>query len=133
IQEVRLDDPEATFASYREVLQANPHAAPAVAGLERLQAGGYADRPAIALLTLPFYERTGDATKLAAANEALLAIADTRGEKVERLEKLRTLYGGPGGDPVGAYRASLGLFELDPSDVANREALVGLSQAAGTT
>ena len=44
IQEVRLDDPEATFASYREVLQANPHAAPAVAGLERLLAGGYADR-----------------------------------------------------------------------------------------
>ena len=41
IQEVRLDDPEATFASYREVLQANPHAAPAVAGLERLLAGGY--------------------------------------------------------------------------------------------
>ena len=44
IQEVRLDDPEATFATYREVLQANPHAAPAVAGLERLLAGGYADR-----------------------------------------------------------------------------------------
>ena len=45
--------------------------------------------PAIARLTLPFYERTGDAPKLAAANEALLAVADTRGEKVERLEKLR--------------------------------------------
>ena len=65
IQEVRLDDPDATFATYREVLQANPHAAPAVAGLERLLTGGYADRPAIARLTLPFYERTGDAPKLA--------------------------------------------------------------------
>src|SRR6185503_3644658 len=133
IQEVRLDDPEATFASYREVLQANPHAAPAVAGLERLQAGGYADRPAIALLTLPFYERTGDATKLAAANEALLAIADTRGEKVERLEKLRGLYGGAANDAAGAYRVSMALFDIDPSDAKNRDALLGFADAAGKT
>jgi hypothetical protein len=102
IQEVRLDDAEATFASYREVLQGNPHAGPAVAGLERLQAAGFADRPAIARLTLPFYERTGDAPKLAAANEVLLSIADTLGEKVERLEKLRALYSGPANDPAGA-------------------------------
>ena len=50
IQELRLDDSEATFASYREVLQANPHAPQAVAGMERLLAGGYprprADRAA---------------------------------------------------------------------------------------
>ena len=133
IQEVRLDDPEATFASYREVLQANPHAAPAVAGLERLLAGGYADRAAIARLTLPFYERTGDAPKLAAANEALLAIADTRGEKVERLEKLRALYGGPANDPAGAYRVGLALFDIDPADAKNRDALLGFADAAGKT
>ena len=133
IQEVRLDDPEATFASYREVLQANPHAAPAVAGLERLLAGGYADRPAIALLTLPHYERTGDATKLAAANEALLAIADTAGEKIERLEKLRGLYGGPANDPAGAYRVSMALFDIDPSDAKNRDALLVFADGAGKT
>ena len=133
IQEVRLDDPEATFASYREVLQANPHAAPAVAGLERLLAGGYADRAALARLTLPFYERTGDAPKLAAANEALLAIADTRGEKVERLEKLRALYGGPANDPAGAYRVGLALFDIDPADAKNRDVLLGFADAAGKT
>ena len=44
IQETRLADREGTFASYREVLQANPHAAPAVSGLERLLAAGYPDR-----------------------------------------------------------------------------------------
>src|SRR4029079_9157558 len=69
IQEARLSDAEATFASYREVLQSDPHAAPAVAGLERLLAGGYPDRAAIARLALPYYERTGEATKLASANE----------------------------------------------------------------
>ena len=56
---------------------------------------GTPDRAAIARLALPFYERTDNAAKLAGANEALLAVADTRGEKVERLEKLRALYGGP--------------------------------------
>ena len=133
IQEVRLDDPEATFATYREVLQANPHAAPAVAGLERLQTGGYADKPAIARLALPFYERTNDGPKLAAANEVLLAVADTRGEKVERLEKLRALYSGPVNDPAGAYRAGAALFEIDPADAKNRDALVGFAELAGKT
>jgi tetratricopeptide (TPR) repeat protein len=133
IQEVRLDDPEATFATYREVLQANPHAAPAVAGLERLLAGGYPDRPAIAQLTLPFYERTGDAPKLAAANEVLLAVADTRGEQVERLEKLRGLYAGPASDPAGAYRVSMALFDIDPTDAKNRDGLIGFADVAGKT
>ncbi len=40
IQETRLGDVEGTFASYREVLQANPQSGPAVAGLERLVASG---------------------------------------------------------------------------------------------
>ena len=50
IQELRLDDSEATFASYREVLQANPHAPPggrgdgAAAG--RRLSGPRADRAA---------------------------------------------------------------------------------------
>src|SRR5262249_40921144 len=128
-----LDDPEATFATYREVLQANPHAAPAVAGLERLATAGYPDRAAIARLSLPFYERTGDAPKLAAAHEALLGVADTPGEEVERLEKLRGLYGGAANDPAGAYRVSMALFDIDPSDGKNRDALLGFADAAGKT
>ena len=52
---------------------------------------------------------------------------------MERLETLRTLYGGPLADPGGAYRASLALFELDPADAKNREALIGFAQGAGTT
>ena len=137
IQETRLADATATFASYREVLQQNPQSAAAVAGLERLTAAGKADgadlRAEIATLTLPYYERTDNAAKLAGAHEALLAVADTRGEKVERLERLRALYAGPLANPASAYRAGLALFELDPADADNRAQLVGFAQAAGKT
>ena len=127
LQETRLKDVDATFASYREVAQANPYSAPAIAGLERLAAGGHPERAAIARMTLPLYERTENAAKLAEANEVLLSVADTLGERVDRLERLRTLYGGPLDDPAKAYRASLALFEIDPSEVANREALLGFA------
>jgi tetratricopeptide (TPR) repeat protein len=138
IQETRLNDPEATFASYREVLQANPLSAPAVAGLERLGANQStlatpAKRAEIATLCLQYYERLDNAAKLAAAHEALLAVADTTGERVERLERLRGLYAGPLADPASAYRTGLALFELDPSDAANRGQLVGFAEAAGKT
>jgi tetratricopeptide (TPR) repeat protein len=133
LQETRLTDREGAFASYREVLQANAGAAAAVAGLERLLAAGYPDRALVARLTQPYYERTGDAAKLAAATEALLAVADTRGERVERLEKLRALYGGPIGDAAGAYRSALALYDLDPTDAENRAALIGFAEKAGTT
>jgi tetratricopeptide (TPR) repeat protein len=133
LQETRLDDREGTFASYREVVQANPSSSAAVAGLERLVAAGYPDGAAVARLTLPFYERTDNAAKLAAANEVLLAAADTRGEKVERLERLRALYGGPLANPAGAYRAGLTLFEIDPADAPNRAALIGFAEKADAT
>ncbi|HEY4393736.1 MAG TPA: tetratricopeptide repeat protein, partial [Polyangia bacterium] len=133
LQETRLKDVEATFASYREVAQANPYSAPAIAGLERLAAGGHPERAAIARMALPLYERTENAAKLAEANEVLLSVADTLGEKVDRLEKLRALYGGQLGDPGRAYRVSLALFEIDPSEVANREELLGFAAAAGVT
>ncbi len=137
IQETRLADAEGTFASYRDVLQSNPQSAPAVAGLERLAAAGKnataSYRAEIATLCLPYYERTDNAAKLAGANEALLAVADTRGEKVERLERLRGLYAGALGDAASAYRAALALFELDPADAANRGQLVGYADAAGKT
>ena len=133
LQETRLKDLDATFASYREVAQANPYSAPAIAGLERLAAAGHPERAAIARMTLPLYERTENAAKLADANEVLLSVADTLGERVDRLEKLRGLYGGPLADPAKAYRASLALFEIDPSEVANREALLGFAAGAGVT
>ncbi len=133
LQETRLKDVDATFASYREVAQANPYSAPAIAGLERLAAAGHPERAAIARMTLPLYERTENAAKLADANEVLLSVADTLGERVDRLERLRALYGGPLADPAKAYRASLALFEIDPSEVANREALLGFAAGAGVT
>jgi tetratricopeptide (TPR) repeat protein len=133
IQETRLKDLEGTFASYREVLQSNPHSAAAVAGLERLAVAGYADRAELARLSLPLYERAGDAAKLAAAHETLLAVADSLGERVERLEKLRALYTGPLGDGAAAYRVGLALFEIDPSDAGNRVQLIDAANAAGKT
>jgi tetratricopeptide (TPR) repeat protein len=133
LQETRLHDTEATFATYREVAQANPHSAAAIAGLERLAAAGHPERAAIARMALPLYERTENAAKLAEANEVLLAVADTLGDRVDHLEKLRALYGGPLKDPAKAYRASLALFEIDPSEVANRDALLGFAAAAGAS
>ncbi|HLK90742.1 MAG TPA: tetratricopeptide repeat protein [Polyangia bacterium] len=133
LQETRLHDTEATFATYREVAQANPHSAAAIAGLERLAAAGHPERAAIARMALPLYERTENAAKLAEANEVLLSVADTLGDKVDHLEKLRALYGGPLKDPAKAYRASLALFEIDPSEVANRDALLGFASAAGAS
>src|SRR6185312_11273536 len=139
LQETRLEDRDGAFASYRDVVQANPHAAPAVAGLERLAGGGQADKAAqadrveVARLTLPYYERTDNAAKLAAANAALLDVADSVGERVERLEKLRALYGGPLKDPAAAYRAASALFEIDPTDAENREALIGFAAEAALT
>jgi tetratricopeptide (TPR) repeat protein len=135
IQETRLGDVDGTFASYREVLQGNPQSAAAVAGLERVAARrtDAADRAEIAALSLPYYERIESAPKLAGAHEALLAVADTRGEKVERLEKLRALYAGPLNDAASAYRAGLALFELDPSDAANRAQLVEFANASQKT
>jgi golgin subfamily B member 1 len=133
IQETRLQDTEGTGATYREVLGANPQSPAAVAGLERLAAAGHVDRAELARLALPFYERTDNAAKLASANEALLAVADTRGEQVERLERLRGLYAGPLGDAAAAYRTSLALFEIDPSDAANRDQLIEFANAAQKT
>src|SRR6185436_5476377 len=78
-------------------------------------------------------ERTENAAKLAGAHEALLAVADTRGEKVERLEKLRALYSGALSSAPAAYRTALALFEIDPSDADSREQLVGFAKAAGNT
>src|SRR5262249_27595760 len=131
LQETGLKDVEATFASYREVAQANPYSAAAIAGLERLAAAGHPERAGIARMALPLYERTENAAKLAEANEVLLSVADTLGEKVDRLEKLRALYGGPLGDPAKADRGSLSLFEIDPSEVENPEALLGVAAGAG--
>ncbi|HXJ20416.1 MAG TPA: tetratricopeptide repeat protein [Polyangia bacterium] len=133
LQETRLEDHEGAFSSYREVLQANPHAAPAVAGLERLAGHTQAERAELARLTLPFYERTENAAKLAVANAALLEVADTVGERVERLEKLRALHGGPLKDPAAAYRAAQALFDIDPADGENREALLGFAAEAALT
>jgi tetratricopeptide (TPR) repeat protein len=133
IQETKLADLPATLATYREVLQANPVSAAAVAGLERLGAAGAADAAETARLALPLYERTENNAKIAAAHEALLAAADTRGERVERLEKLRALYGGPLKNPVAAYRAAAALFDIDPSDAPNRDQLIEYAVAGNVT
>jgi tetratricopeptide (TPR) repeat protein len=133
LQETRLEDHEGAFSSYREVLQANPHAAPAVAGLERLAGTSQAERAELARLTLPFYERTENAAKLAVANAALLDVADTVGERVERLERLRALHGGPLKDPAAAYRAALALFDIDPADGENRDELLRFAAEAALT
>src|SRR6185437_4152710 len=54
--------------------------------------------------------------------------ADTLGDRIDHLEKLRGLYGGPLKDPARAYRASLALFEIDPTEVENRDVLVVVAE-----
>ena len=124
IQETRIKDSGATFETYRTVLEANPQSAAAVAGLERLLTGGLDKGIEIARLALPFYERTDNGARTAAALETLLPVTPVPAERRARLEKLRALYGGPLKNHAAAYATALKLFEDDPADRANRDQLI---------
>ncbi|HEV7476127.1 MAG TPA: hypothetical protein VGO02_00155, partial [Burkholderiales bacterium] len=126
LQETRIGDAGAAFTTYSEVLQANPLSAAAVTGLERLGAAGHPNKIEIARLSLPYYQRTDNAAKLAGAFEALTGDpAATPEDRLQQLQKLRTLYAGPLKDPKAAYGAALRIFaEVDPADVENRELLI---------
>ncbi len=121
IQETRIKDAGATFETYRAVLESNPQSAAAVAGLERLVAGGLDKGVDIARLALPFYERTDNAARTAAAIETLLPETHDPETRRARLEKLRMLYGGPLKNNAAAYATALKLFEDDPADRNNRD------------
>ena len=123
IEEERIGDVEATFATYREVLQGNPLAAAAVAGLERVAAKQPAHQLEIAALLLPYYQRTDNAPKLAGVLEVLAAAAPSPEEKVQRLERLVALYGGPLKNPQRAYASAAQIFAVAPGLRPNREAL----------
>ena len=135
IEEQKLGDLAAAFATLEAVLGANPYSQVAVAGLERLQAHGFARVVEIATLSLPLYERTDNPVKLAGALEILVASGATATatagatdaaaaeKRAERLQKLVALYGGTLDDPRAAYRSALQIFEAAPGDRANRELL----------
>ena len=133
IQEVRLDDPEATFATYREVLQAQP--ARGAGGRGPGAAAGAAatpTAPAIARLTLPFYERTGDAPKLAGGQRgAAGGRRHARREGRAAGEAARALRAGRPTIRRAPTAPALALFEIDPADAKNRDALVGFAERGG--
>ena len=124
IEEERTNDLEAAFSAYRDILTINTLSAAAVAGLERLVARGSRHQVEIASLALPFYQRTDNAPKQAAALETLAAVATLPVEKIPRLERLVALYAGPLKNAKGAFAASAQIFELNPGNHANREAWV---------
>ena len=124
IEENRTGDLEAAFAAYRDILATNTLSAAAVAGLERLAARGSRHKVEIASLTLPFYQRTDNAPKQAEALEVLAGVASDPSEKIPRLERLVALYAGPLKNAQGAFQASAQIFEFNPGNHANREALV---------
>ncbi|HEY4186369.1 MAG TPA: tetratricopeptide repeat protein [Polyangia bacterium] len=124
IEENRTGDLEATFAAYRDILAINTLSAAAVAGLERIAARGSKHQVEIASLALPFYQRTDNAPKQAAALEVLAGVATDPVEKIPRLERLVALYAGPLKNAQGAFAASAQIFEFNPGNHANREALV---------
>ena len=124
IEENRTGDVEAAFAAYRDILATNTLSAAAVAGLERLAARGSRHQVEIASLTLPFYQRTDNAPKQAQALEVLAGVATDPTEKIPRLERLVALYSGPLKNAQGAFQASAQIFEFNPGNHANREALV---------
>jgi len=124
IEENRTGDLEAAFAAYSDILATNTLSAAAVAGLERLAARGSRHQVSIASLTLPFYQRTDNAPKQAAALEVLAGVATDPSEKIPRLERLVALYAGPLKNAQGAFAASGQIFEFNPGNHANREALV---------
>ncbi|MES1204850.1 MAG: hypothetical protein ABUS79_02830, partial [Pseudomonadota bacterium] len=88
IEETRVGDLEATFATYRDVLTANPLSAAAVAGLERVAGRDKTHEVEIAALVLPYFQRTDNAPKLAAALEVLARAAAAPEEKIQRVERL---------------------------------------------
>ncbi|MEO8213414.1 MAG: hypothetical protein ABI560_09480, partial [Myxococcales bacterium] len=123
IEEHRIGNLDAAFATYRDVLTANLLSTAAVAGLERVDAAAPGREVEIATLVLPYYQRTDNAPKLAAALEVLAAVAPSPDEKIQKIERLVALYAGPLKDPRGAYRAAFQIFELNPANRANRESL----------
>ncbi|MBC8131519.1 MAG: hypothetical protein H7X95_00950, partial [Deltaproteobacteria bacterium] len=123
IEQNRIGNLDAAFATYRDVLMANPLSAAAVAGLERLAGRAPGREVDIASLVLPYYQRTDNAPKLAAALEILAGVAKTAEEKIQIIERLVSLYAGPLKNPGGAYRAALQIFELNPGNRTNREML----------
>ena len=123
IQEQRIGDLETTFATLKSVLAANAHSPVAVAGLERLRERGFPRSVEMAALSLPFYQRSDNPAKLAAALEVLVLAPEESAERPERLQKLVSLYGGVLKDPKNAYRWALEIFESTPTDRTNREAL----------
>ncbi len=131
IEENRIGNLDAAFATYREVLTANPLGAAAVAGLERI-AGRAPGRDAeIAALVLPYYQRTDNAAKQVAALEILAAVADSPQDKLQKIERLVSLYAGPLKNPAGAYRTALQILDLAPGNRANREMLVRFAGDVG--
>ena len=120
----------ATFDTYREVLQANPHSAAAVAGLERLLAGrlrrpARRDRaPGAAVLRAdrqraPSWRRAHEALLAGGRHDAASRSSGSRSCARSTAARSTT--------PAGAYRASLALFEIDPADAKNRDALIGFA------
>jgi len=132
VEENHIGDLDATFATYREILKANALCAPAVAGLERIAARGAQHQQEMASLALPYYQRTDNAPKLAASLEVLAAADSDQAEKIQRLERLVGLYAGPLKNPSGAFQASQRIFDLVPTNRANREALVRFGVEVGT-
>ena len=125
IEEDRIGDLNAAFATHREILQANPLSAAAVSGLERIAERGSSEKVKVetASLALPFYQRTDNAPKMAAALEVLAAAAASPGERIQRIEQLVALYAGSLKNPKGAYESALKIFAVAPENAANREAL----------
>src|SRR6185369_3232675 len=66
------------------------------------------------------------------ALEVLAATGTDQAEKIQRLERLVALYSGPLKNPGGAFKASQQIFELVPTNRANREALVRFGVEVGT-
>lgn len=124
--ESRVGDTAGAIDEYETILGlAEPGAAPfqgAVSALERLLAQDEHRARAVELLR-PVYERVDDWTKLVAANEHRLALAEAPNERVAILRETATLWEQRGGDANKAFEALRDAFVLDPDDGDTREEL----------
>ncbi len=102
VKRQHLSDVDGAIEAYREALAIEPNDAPVRAALEALLESPDARRKAAELLH-PLYEADGDAEKLLKVLEIEAEVADSPGERADKLAKALATAEGPLGDSGRAY------------------------------
>ncbi|MGZ3405433.1 MAG: hypothetical protein ACXVAN_03250, partial [Polyangia bacterium] len=129
LYERELGNPGAAVDLYAAILARDPHAAPALGGLERLFAAGV-ERQKVAALLMPSYREAGRAADLARIWMAAL-IESPDGQPLEELTALARSAGQL--DPLAdAFAVAVERAQTAPTRASLRLALAGLERERGS-